>query len=98
MKSLFIAPAAERDLEEIARYIAADNPDRAATFVAELRALARSAADHPAHFPAREDLRRGLRVAIHGKYRLFFRDLPREVRIVRVIHSARDLRSIFRSR
>ena len=96
MKRLVIAPAAERDLDEIARYIATDDPDRAASFVRELRRVARSAAERPASFPARDDIRPGLRVALHGRYRLFFRDLPGEIRIERVIHSARDLRQLFR--
>ena len=33
-----ISPLAERDLETIGDYIAADNPSRALSFIAELRA------------------------------------------------------------
>ncbi|MGP1276409.1 MAG: type II toxin-antitoxin system RelE/ParE family toxin, partial [Caulobacterales bacterium] len=39
MSSRF-SPAAERDLEEIADYIAQDNPRRALSFIAELRQTA----------------------------------------------------------
>jgi toxin ParE1/3/4 len=35
---LLITPLAARDLEEIGDYIALDNPTRAGSFVAELRA------------------------------------------------------------
>jgi plasmid stabilization system protein ParE len=37
---LRFSPAAERDLEEIADYIAQDNPQRALSFVVELRQTA----------------------------------------------------------
>jgi plasmid stabilization system protein ParE len=32
-----------------------------------------------------------LRAAIHGRYLIPFRDLDAEVRIVRIVHGARDL-------
>jgi plasmid stabilization system protein ParE len=31
---------------------------------------------------------------VHGRYLLFFRDLATEVRIVRILHGARDLARI----
>lgn len=37
----------------------------------------------------------GLRSITHGRYLLFFRDLADEVRIVRVLHGARDLTGVF---
>ena len=94
MKRLGFAPAARADLMAIGRYIAADDPERALSFVAELEAKAIQAAERPASFPARGDISPGLRVAVHGRYLLFFRDLPDEVRIVRILHGARDLRRI----
>lgn len=74
-------------------YIARDNPSRAASFVAELQAKCRAAADKPELFPARPDLAPGLRMAVHRRYLIFFRDLPGAdaVRIERVLHSARDV-------
>ncbi len=48
---LLITPLAERDIEDIGDYIARDNPKRALTFVAELRAVSKnclSAPDLPA--------------------------------------------------
>ena len=66
----------------------------ALSFVAELEAKAVQAAERPASFPARDDIGPGLRVAFHGRYLLFFRDLADEVRIVRILHGARDLRRI----
>lgn len=91
MKRLVFAPAARADLVAIALYIAEDNPDRAASFVTELEVKAHQAAERPASFPARDDVSAGLRAARHGRYLLFFREGPGEVRIVRVLHGARDL-------
>lgn len=91
MKRLGFAPAARADLMSIGSYIAEDSPARAVTFVAELESKARQAADRPKSFPARDDIGPGLRVAIHGRYLLFFRELADEVRIIRILHGARDL-------
>jgi toxin ParE1/3/4 len=92
-RRLLLSPRAAADLEEIAEYIARDNPIRAASFVAELEATCRAVAASPELYPARNDLAPGLRMAIHGRYLVFYRDLPSEntVRVERVLHSARNL-------
>ncbi len=95
MKRLGFAPEAVADLREIALYIAGDSPKRALTFVAELERKAAEAAWRPLMFRERPDISPGLRVIGHGRYLIFFRDLVDEVRIVRVLHSARDLARLF---
>jgi toxin ParE1/3/4 len=92
-RRLLLSPRAAADLEEIAVYIARDNPGRAASFVAELEAKCRAVANSPELYPARADLAPGLRMAVHGRYLVLYRDLPGEntVRVERVLHSARDL-------
>jgi toxin ParE1/3/4 len=88
-----MSPLAAADLEDIADYIARDNPVRAASFVAELEAKCRAVAAAPERYPARPDLVSGLRVAVHRRYLVLFRELPGEnaVRVERVLHSARNL-------
>lgn len=95
MKSLDISPAARADLADIAGYIAADNPERALSFIAELETRAMQAAERPLSFPARNDISPGLRSASYGRYLVLFRDLPDRVRVVRVLHGARDLTQVF---
>lgn len=95
MKPVSFAPAARADLEAIGRYIAEDNPDRAASFVAELLESAAQAAERPRSFPQRDDVSPGLRAARHGRYLILFRDLADQVRVVRVLHGARDLKAAF---
>jgi toxin ParE1/3/4 len=92
-RRLLLSPRAAADLEEIAEYIARDNPVRAASFVAELEVKCRAVADAPDLYPARADVAPGLRMAVHGRYLVLYRDLPGEnaVRVERVLHSARNL-------
>lgn len=92
-RPLLLSPRAAADLEEIADYIARENPIRAASFVAELEAKCRAVAAAPDLYPARTDLAPGLCMAVHGRYLVLYRDLPGEdtVRIERVLHRARNL-------
>jgi toxin ParE1/3/4 len=96
-RTLLLSPRAASDLEEIADYIAQHNPGRAASFVAELEAKCRAVAAAPMSYPSRDDLAPGLRMAVHGRYLVMFRHLPREgvVRIERVLHGARNLPRLF---
>jgi toxin ParE1/3/4 len=92
-RRLVISPRAAADLDELAAYIARDNPDRAASFVAELEAECRAAASNPKIYPLRSDLAAGLRMLVHRPYLVFFRDLEGQdtVRIERILHGARNL-------
>lgn len=93
---LVVLPLAKADLVEIGDYIATDNPARASTFVAEIEAMIfGQIAKGPASFPARDDLAPGLRVARHGRYLIFFVLDARQIAIVRILHSARDLHRAF---
>ena len=91
MPRLVILPAARADLIEIGEFIAPDNPGRALSFLAEIEARMHQAAERPESFPARDDVREGLRSARHGRYLIFFLDAGAEVQVVRVLHGARDL-------
>lgn len=95
MAPLVILPAARADLIEIGDFIALDNPERAASFIAEIEAKMNAAAERPGSFPARGELHEGLRSALHGRYLIFFLETEDEVRIVRVLHGARDLPRAF---
>ena len=95
MKPFRLAPKASADLDQIAAFIARDNPVRAETFVEELLSVCRRIPAHPENYPKRAALGNGLRVAIHKRYLLFFRNLPEEIRIERVVHSARNTARMF---
>jgi toxin ParE1/3/4 len=96
MKPFGFSPRAAADLDAIADYIAEDNPRRAKSFIEELLAVCAEIPAMPRAFSARPDLGKEVRVALHGRYMIFFRDLPDEIRIERVLHGARDLVRIFK--
>ncbi len=93
-RRLVLSPRAVADLEEIAAFIARDNPVRARSFVDDLESKCRAAAAHPELYPLRDDLGPGVRMVTHGRYLVLYRDLITEnlVRIERVVHGARDPR------
>jgi toxin ParE1/3/4 len=95
VKRLVISSRALADLRTIATYIAADNPERAASFVTELRARMDVIAAQPLTFRTRDEWSRGLRSAAHGRYHILFRDFPDRVRVTRVLHGARDIPRLF---
>lgn len=97
MPRLVILPAARNDLVEIGDFIAQDNPARAASFLTEIEERMMEAARRPASFPTRDDLFAGLRSVRHGRYIIFFLEAEAEdeVRVVRVLHGARDLPRAF---
>ncbi len=95
MQVLF-RPQAERDLEEIGNFIAADNPARAVTFVRELRDCCARIAAAPLAYIARPELREAnIRSCPYGRYVIFFQTTDTTVSIVRVLHSARDHSRLF---
>ena len=95
MAKLVILPAARADLIDIGDFIALDNRPRAASFVAEIEAKILEVGERPGSFQKRDDLRKGLRHARHGRYLIFFIEKGDEVQIVRVIQSARQMSRLF---
>jgi toxin ParE1/3/4 len=94
VKRVIFAPDALADLEGIGTYIATDNPARAVSFIADLQEAARHIADAPEAYRARDDIARGLRMAVKGRYLILFRVKQDRVEIARVLHGARDLHRI----
>lgn len=92
---VILLPEAEVDLEEIAAYIARDNPMRAVTFVLELRAACVSLADMPEAFPLVPRFAVfGIRRRIHGVYQIFHRPMGKPVYridVLRILHGSRDI-------
>jgi toxin ParE1/3/4 len=90
-----LSPLARTDLKEIGDYIARDNPHRAISFVEELVGQCQKLAGNPGIGAPRPELAEGLRMLPHGRYLIFYRVDDEVLRIVRVLHSARDLGPLF---
>lgn len=94
MKPVVFSPKAEHDLEDIADYIAADNPRRAVSFVRELRERCFALGTLPASarpFPA---LAPDAHILPYRNYVILYRNLPRHVSIERIVHGARDIMAL----
>ena len=91
---LLIRPLAAYDLEEIGDYIAQDNPVRAGSFVAELRAQCEKICLNPAGYRRRPELSDDLRSCAHDNYVIFFESTTEQVTIARILHGARDIPEI----
>lgn len=92
---VFFTQEAENDLEQIADYIARDNPRRAATFVLELVERCERLADTPRGFslvPRYEHL--GVRRRPYGAYLIFYRVLEDRIDILHVLNGAQDYEAI----
>ena len=92
---LLFTPLAAQDLEDIADYIAQDNPARALSFVAELQAQCQTIARQPALYRLRSDLLPNVRSCAYGNYVIFFQSLEKQVTVVRILHGTRDLPAAF---
>lgn len=91
MKVIFTAGAI-RDLQDIAEYIALDNPRRARTFVRELANKARDIGQNPNGFQSVSRYRDlGVRRRVYGSYLIYYRLFPSHVSITHFLHGARDL-------
>ncbi len=96
MSRISFTALAEADLEGIGDYIAQDNPRRALTFLAELRAQCAKISSSPLGYRARPELAENLRPCAHGRYVIFFQPHETGVLIVRVRHGAQDVQTQFR--
>jgi len=88
-------PLARSDISNIWDFIAEDSVLRADSWVDALDEKLRLLATQPLMGRAREELFANLRSHPFGRYVIFYRPLPNGVDVIRVIHSARDLGSIF---
>jgi toxin ParE1/3/4 len=94
MARLGIAPAAVADLEEIWLYIAADNVRRADAFLDRIDDRLRLLAIRPHMGRRRPELGEGIHSWAIGRYVVFYRPLSDGIEVARVLHGARDIRSI----
>jgi plasmid stabilization system protein ParE len=85
----------ESDLENIADFIAQDNPRRAVTFIRDLRDRFREIGRGQLHYQLRPEIGESARVAVFGHYVVLFRIVDQVVRIERVVYGGRNLPGLF---
>ncbi len=95
MTSYVVTPLARADLDGIWDHIAADNPTAADRLLERFRETFAILARHPSMGQARDELRPGLRSFSVRKYVVYFESVQERLRVVRVLHGARDVGRIF---
>lgn len=94
-RKLVFTPAARSDLEEIFWFIAADNPRRARSYVAEIEQACRNLRDMPNMGTRRHDLRPGLYVFPLWRRIIIAYELPdNRLDVLRVFSAGQDYEAI----
>ena len=88
---------AEEDLIDIWVYIAQDNVSAADSLLDRIEEKFFLLADQPRLGPRRPDIAPELRYFPIGSYLVLYREIPAGIEIVRVVHGARRLTSLFSS-
>ncbi|MFU7529181.1 type II toxin-antitoxin system RelE/ParE family toxin [Qipengyuania sp. ASV99] len=87
-------PDAQVDLLDIGETIARDNPERAASYVAELLDRTAQIAGQPTLYRMRPEWGSAVRSARFGNYLILFEVSEEGVTILRYLHGRRDIETI----
>lgn len=91
------ARLALRDLDGIFEFIARDNPNRASTYVDEIREACRRLGDSPLVGVDRSDIRPGLRILpLWRRLVVAYQIEPDRIRVLRIFSAGRDYEAILR--
>lgn len=86
-----ITAEAEADLESIGDHIAEASPERAISFVQELRQCCEGLAELSERFPVVPRYEHGgIRRRVHGNYLIFYRIGVDTIDVIHVLHGAMD--------
>jgi toxin ParE1/3/4 len=86
-----LSPRAESDLEDIWLSIALDKPKAADGQIARIMDKIRVAAEFPMMGTARPELSETARIVIAGNYIVIYEPLAAGLKVVSIVHGARDL-------
>lgn len=95
MTNVFFTTQARQDLHEIRDFIAADSIEVADRFVDTLEEKCQRIAGTPYIGRARDELAPALRSFTASHYIILYRPLEDGIRILRVLHAARDIPALF---
>jgi toxin ParE1/3/4 len=88
-------PKAAEDIAAVWDFIADDNPDAADHWVDQLDTQLRLLATQPLMGRARDELAPGFRSFPFGRYLVFYLLIGDGIDVVRVLHGARDVDTVF---
>jgi toxin ParE1/3/4 len=97
MSRIRIPHRAEADLDEIWLHVAESNPRAADRLIAKIVDKYQTLLRFPEMGSLCEELAPRLRSLAVGNYAIFYRPIENGIEIVRVVHAARDLPTLFRT-
>jgi toxin ParE1/3/4 len=92
---LSVSREARTDLVEIFLYIARDSLDAARRMHSRFEETLQTIAKQPGIGRARDELTPGVRSLVSGNYIVYYREVNGGVRVLRILHGARDIRQLF---
>ena len=92
MAVLRFRPRAVDDLRRARNHIRQHDPTAAAGWLDRLRHLTRTLSENPRMGPARPEVGTNIRSFAIGRYVVYYQPVDGGVEVVRVLHSARDVR------
>ncbi|HYH20226.1 MAG TPA: type II toxin-antitoxin system RelE/ParE family toxin [Azospirillum sp.] len=95
MGSVEFSDLAERDLSEISAYIAMEDPRAARRLLVNIREKCLFLGERPLAGRRSDDLLPESRCFPAGKYLIFYEIHDDGIVVIRIVHGARDLRTIF---
>jgi toxin ParE1/3/4 len=95
MAAVFRTSEAEADLTEIAFHIAEQNPEAADRWLDLIEEKCQTLSRMPEMGRKRFDLATGLRSLAVNNYVIFYRPVANGIHVIRVLHGARDIPSLF---
>ena len=95
MAHIIQSPAFRRDVDEVWDYYALENPDYADRLIRQVAAKLLMFAEFPGMGRARDELLPGLRSFVLDRYVIYYREADVGIEAVRLLHSARDIDSLF---
>jgi toxin ParE1/3/4 len=94
MAQLTYSPSAQKDIKDLAAYIARDKPSAARKWVQKLRNKCQLIAKNPELGVIRSELGVGVRSTYLGDYIIFFRTDAQPAEILRIMRGNRDIKSL----
>ena len=95
MARLSVSPDAKQDLVEVFLFIARDHLGAARRMHLQFQQTFLTIAGQPSIGRSRDELAAGIRSLAVGKYVIYYRRAGRAVRILRLLHGARDIEKLF---
>ncbi|KYC37847.1 plasmid stabilization protein [Scytonema hofmannii PCC 7110] len=95
MSRVIRTPLAKNDLKEIWNYIADYSEERADSLLRVLDEKMQKLAQFPLMGKERAEILDGLRSFPVNNYIIFYRPIDKGIEVIRVLHGARDIESLF---